>query len=44
LRARGSRMTAEALLEARQRAEAIGRSGELLLNDWLRGEVTAGYS
>jgi hypothetical protein len=42
LRARGSRMTAAAFVQARQRAEATGRGGELLLNDWLRAEVMAG--
>ena len=44
LRARGlpRRMTAEALRAARQRAEAIGRSGEVLLNEWLASRVKAG--
>ncbi|WP_262269599.1 DUF3883 domain-containing protein [Microvirga yunnanensis] len=36
------RMTAEALQDARRKAEALGRAGEELLNAWLEQEVTAG--
>jgi hypothetical protein len=36
------RMTAEALKDAKNRAEASGRLGEVLVNDWLQGEVAAG--
>ncbi|MGO4705862.1 hypothetical protein AB4072_08810 [Microvirga sp. 2MCAF38] len=44
LRSRGSprRMSAEALQEARARAEAIGRAGEVLMDAWLREQVKNG--
>ncbi|MGN8095765.1 protein NO VEIN domain-containing protein [Methylobacterium sp. 22177] len=43
LRRRGAsrRMSAEALQQARARAEAVGRSGEVLIDDWLQQEVAA---
>lgn len=43
LRRRGSprRMTAEAFRDARLRAEATGRGGEQLLNEWLERELLA---
>jgi hypothetical protein len=37
-----ARMTAEALQAGRQRAEATGRRGKVLLNGWLTLQVKAG--
>ncbi|MDI4666583.1 DUF3883 domain-containing protein [Xanthobacter autotrophicus] len=44
LRASGSlrRMSAEALERARRAAQDLGREGEVLLSEWLEGEVQAG--
>lgn len=36
------RMTAEALAAARSRAESVGRDGEIIVDDWLSKEVSAG--
>lgn len=36
------RMSADALAKARQAAEAAGRNGEVIVNDWLRAQVRDG--